>query len=324
MTGHGQRATESLDSGAAPRLHIEFDDETLPPNQAPQVDAGLDQTVVLPNSATLDATVTDDGQLGPLTTSWTKFSGPGTVSFDDPSAVDTVASFSVPGTYVLRLTAADGEFVTTDDATIVVAAPGSEVLVLDVNVSAGAGDVEESGAGVMDATSKDLDLARRAMGLRFDGVAIHPGATILDAYIQFQADESHTEPTFVTLAGEAADRSSAFTDLPFNVTSRSTTLATVHWSVPNWTAAEEGLNQRTPNISAIVQEIVSRPGWASGNPLTILLTGTGHRAAESFESGAAPRLHIEFDDETLPPNQPPQVDAGADQARRCPTRSTAR
>ena len=75
-------------------------------NQAPTVDAGLDQDVDLPNDATLDATVTDDGLPDPpgsVTTTWTKDSGPGTVTFGSASAVDTTAAFSVSGVYVLKL-----------------------------------------------------------------------------------------------------------------------------------------------------------------------------------------------------------------------------
>ena len=43
-----------------------------------------------------------------MTTAWSLVSGPGTVTFADPNAVDTTASFSGTGTYVLRLTANDG------------------------------------------------------------------------------------------------------------------------------------------------------------------------------------------------------------------------
>ena len=49
-------------------------------NAAPVVDAGPDQTVVLPAAATLTGTVTDDGVSGlPVVIAWTKTSGPGTV-----------------------------------------------------------------------------------------------------------------------------------------------------------------------------------------------------------------------------------------------------
>lgn len=43
-----------------------------------------------------------------MTTSWSVISGLGAVDFDDPGAVDTGASLSALGDYVLRLTASDG------------------------------------------------------------------------------------------------------------------------------------------------------------------------------------------------------------------------
>jgi hypothetical protein len=93
------------------------------PNTPPAVDAGSDQAVTLPAAATLRGAVTDDGLPQPpsrVATSWSKASGAGTVSFGNPAAVDTTASFSQSGTYVLRLTADDGEFSSSDDLTITV------------------------------------------------------------------------------------------------------------------------------------------------------------------------------------------------------------
>ena len=93
------------------------------PNVAPVANAGVDQTIVLPASVTLAGTATDDGLPNPpgtLTTTWTRFSGPGTVSFANASALNTSASFSVDGTYVLRLTVSDGQFSSTDDVAITV------------------------------------------------------------------------------------------------------------------------------------------------------------------------------------------------------------
>ncbi len=51
------------------------------PNQAPSVSAGGNQTITLPAGAALDGTVTDDGLLNPVTTTWSTVSGPGTVTF---------------------------------------------------------------------------------------------------------------------------------------------------------------------------------------------------------------------------------------------------
>ena len=111
----------------------------------------------------------------------------------------------------------------------------------------------------------------------------------MDAYVQLQADETGSQNTVLTLSGEAVDSSTSFTTSTFDVTARTTTAASVSWSVPAWIAGEQGLNQRTPNLSAIIQEIVSRPGWNAGGALSLIATGSGQRAAESIDgNGTAP------------------------------------
>ncbi|MEX0611317.1 MAG: DNRLRE domain-containing protein, partial [Pirellulales bacterium] len=94
-------------------------------NQPPVVSAGPDRSIVLGQAAALDGTVSDDGLPVPtsLSTSWTKFSGLGTVTFGNGGLVDSTATFSAAGTYVLRLAANDGQRVAFDDVTITVSAP---------------------------------------------------------------------------------------------------------------------------------------------------------------------------------------------------------
>ncbi|MDR4485133.1 MAG: FG-GAP-like repeat-containing protein [Nitrospirales bacterium] len=112
---------------------------TLPPppmNQAPSVNAGTAQTITLPGTGTLNGTVTDDGLPNPpgvVTIRWSKVSGPGVVTFGNPAAVDTTGSFTLPGTYVLRLTATDGALSTSADVTITVNNQGGRRQSSDVN-----------------------------------------------------------------------------------------------------------------------------------------------------------------------------------------------
>jgi murein DD-endopeptidase MepM/ murein hydrolase activator NlpD len=92
-------------------------------NQGPTVNAGSDQTITLPSSATLNGTAADDGLPNPpatLTTTWSKVSGPGTVTFANANAMTTTASFSIAGIYVLRITANDNSLSTSDDLTVIV------------------------------------------------------------------------------------------------------------------------------------------------------------------------------------------------------------
>jgi hypothetical protein len=84
------------------------------------VNAGADQAVTLPATASLVGTAADDGSpAGTYTTTWSKVSGPGTVTFGNASLLSTTATFSVAGTYVIRLTANDGNYNTSDDMTVV-------------------------------------------------------------------------------------------------------------------------------------------------------------------------------------------------------------
>lgn len=102
------------------------DEVVVSVNGAPAAAAGADLTITLPASAALNASVSDDGLPNPpaaLTTNWTAVSGPGTVSFADAGAVDTTASFSAAGTYLLRITADDGSQSVSDDVQVTVNPP---------------------------------------------------------------------------------------------------------------------------------------------------------------------------------------------------------
>ncbi len=93
-------------------------------NLAPTANAGSDQTITLPAAAMLSGSISDDGLPNPpasTTVTWSKISGPGTVTFTNPNAAATNATFSTTGTYVLRLTGNDSVFTATDDCQVIVA-----------------------------------------------------------------------------------------------------------------------------------------------------------------------------------------------------------
>jgi hypothetical protein len=103
---------------------------TVQQNAAPVVDAGGDQSVSLAAGiANLDGTLTlDDGlpATPAIVYAWTKDSGPGTVTFGNAALIDTTATFSEGGVYVLRLSATDGlGLAGSDTVTFTVLAPVS-------------------------------------------------------------------------------------------------------------------------------------------------------------------------------------------------------
>jgi hypothetical protein len=186
--------------------------------------------------------------------------------------------------------------------TILVNAAGG-VTVRDVRVAAGSDDAEENNAtGAVNLTSSDLELMTdgsivQTVGMRFAGLAIPPGATITSAYIQFVVDEAQSVATTVTIKAQASDNAATFTTATGNVASRPRTSAAATWSPPAWTTVgAAGADQRTPDLAGLVQEVVGRPGWASGNALAIIVTGSGHRTAVAFNGSAANAalLHVEY------------------------------
>ncbi len=275
-------------------------------NTAPAVNAGADTNLTLPNTAALDGTVTDDGLPNPpgaVSTTWSTVSGPGTASFADPTAVDTTASFTTAGTYTLRLTADDGALQTSDDVLVTVASAPKTVQVFERRVSAKSDDAEQDvKSGGTKLGDSSLEIANdgthvQVVGFRFTGVQVPAGATITNAYVQFRVKKASDKAASFTVRAEDVDNTATYKGDAYNLTRRAVTTASASWSPVVWpTVGVAGPDQRTTDLSAPIQAVVSRTGWLSGNALALQFRGTGRRAAAAFESGAASAalLHIEY------------------------------
>ena len=178
-------------------------------------------------------------------------------------------------------------------------------------VSASSDDAEQRGSnatsspGGMYLNSSDLELVRdgssrgnQLIGMRFRGLNIPQGATITSAYVQFTTDETNSGTTNLTIRGEDSNNASAFTSSNGNISSRALTSASVAWNnVPAWNrVGQASSNQRTPDLKTIIQEIVNRNAWQSGNAMVIIISGTGERTAESYDGSAsnAPLLVVNY------------------------------
>ncbi len=172
---------------------------------------------------------------------------------------------------------------------------------VSVRISASTDDAEENiSSGAIALTSSDLELGEDGstpqwLGLRFLNVTVPQGATITNAYIEFETDEIDSEVTNMTFYGEDIDDAPTFSTTVYNISSRTRTVNSVSWnSVPAWNTVDE--KHQTPDLSSIIQEIVNRGGWVSGNNLAIVAQGTGERTAESYngEAANAPLLVVDY------------------------------
>lgn len=181
---------------------------------------------------------------------------------------------------------------------------------LDVWVTQGDDDLEEwKSNNNVDWGSSDLELPNEAgtnaqwIGMRFQNITVPQGSNIANAYIQFTADVSNSEATSITIYGQDIDTAPAFQNAQYSVSGRDRTSTTVSWSPNAWTGGDRGVDQRTSDISSIIEAVVGRVDWVSGNDLVIIMDGTtGEREAESYEGANAhgqltwaPMLHLEYD-----------------------------
>ena len=239
----------------------------------------------------------------------------------------TLASGSA-GSYTVTLSVSDGQASASASFnwTVQNNDTGSEVT-LERRIRVGNDDVEENDEGRVYLGSSDLELvtdtglgySSQIIGLRFVDMTIPAGATIEQAYLEFMTDEVSTSPTSLNLQAEASDNAPAFTFSQNNVSSRTRTSEAVTWSdIAPWNQIDQ--IHQSADISPVVQAIVNRSGWQSGNALAIIITGSGTRTARSYNASAtkAPKLVITYRTGSNPPppppsNNPPNLNAPGNQ-----------
>lgn len=179
---------------------------------------------------------------------------------------------------------------------------------IEGNILSDNDDAEEhKDDGSVDLTSSDLELCIEEwvwplsdedqwVGLRYDNLIIPQGATITNAYIQFTADSDESNSANFSIFAEDIDNSIAFQNSDYDLSNRNKTTNSISWNAAPWTSGSANLAEQTPSIISLIQHIVNKPTWQSGNAITLLLEGTGTRSAYSRDTDASksPKLIIEF------------------------------
>lgn len=128
-------------------------------------------------------------------------------------------------------------------------------------------------------------------GFRFSDIPIPRGAFITSAYIEFTVDGPYDNPLALVFKGEATGNAQPFSDSS-RPDDRALTKAVVPWAIPASDHWEYYQKRQTPNLAAVVQEIVNRQDWSKGNTLAIMVGNARpanglHRRVFAFERGAA-------------------------------------
>lgn len=138
-------------------------------------------------------------------------------------------------------------------------------------------------------------------GFRFQKVNIPQGATIQSASIKITSGSNNLSDTSIDITGELVADSPAFDSSPSNLSSRSRTASSVTWDTANaFPDANEEIS--TPDLSAILQEVVNQPGWCGGNSTSFIFDATSidaasGRLAKAVDAGDGSnvQLVVEYD-----------------------------
>jgi len=184
---------------------------------------------------------------------------------------------------------------------------------------------EDNSDGSIDLGSSDLELVNedenQTVGIRFGNVDIDQGQTITSAFVQFEADEVSSGELNIVIEGELATNAAAFSTTTNDVSGRTRTTANVLWSPNDWDQLNEnGIDQKTVDISSIIQEIVNQGAWANGNSLVLIFTGpSGNRRTAETDPlliintpfDAAPTLEFTSGDYSEEDNSDGSIDLGS-------------
>jgi len=165
---------------------------------------------------------------------------------------------------------------------------------------------------VGDITSTDFD---RSIYVRFTGVTIPGNATITAATLTFTSGGNTGSPPPMAIKVEAADNAAAITSRT-DVLARTRAATTKAWTPATWVASGTAIT--TVDFAAVLQQVISRPGWVSGNAVQIFVedTSAGFTVAQqvsilSWDGAAAgqdPTLNVTY---TVPAGS--VANAGPDQ-----------
>jgi type IV pilus assembly protein PilY1 len=187
-----------------------------------------------------------------------------------------------------------------DDAT----ATGCVTGKLRYQVSSQRDNAEERSDGYP-ATGTELtfrDSSNEYIGVRFRNVALPQGASITKAYLEFTAYQtSYNSFASFNIAGVDQDNPSDFSSYPRGLLRNKPKTAAVAWSrIPRW---YRNSTYQGPPVTSIVEQIVGRSGWQSGNNMMFVFSNfVGVRGAYTYNgkpSGTV-SLVVEYQGDATP------------------------
>jgi hypothetical protein len=147
--------------------------------------------------------------------------------------------------------------------------------------------------------------ANTTLSLAFYGIFrmqlnVPQGATINSATPRLFLFDSNLDNPAGTFHLEAADNAGAVTTTAGDISNRPVTTASVPWNASDlFPGGTSGMFVDGPDLAAVVQEVVDRPGWESGNYIAVIwiprVDITSQFACHAYEQSSANAFELVVD-----------------------------
>jgi hypothetical protein len=166
-------------------------------------------------------------------------------------------------------------------------------------------------AGGLDFSSSNLELTdagsagQQSVGIKFNNVGVPKSAMLTSAYISFTPVSSSSLPIQLRARGVAVDSAGLWNGVfavdkaidNDNSDGLVGTTSLINWDVPAWIAGGANTNTRM-DVTSIVQEIINRAGWVSGNNIAFGITYVSGLGVRQATRSPAPQLVLQWDEST--------------------------
>lgn len=145
-----------------------------------------------------------------------------------------------------------------------------------------------------------IPLGNTWVGLRFPELKIPQGATITEAHLDLSSVSASETTSNLIIYAENSTDAAPFTSAHHNVSSRDRTSDFVRWdAIPEWV---DGGDYESPDISNLVQTVVSQADWCGGKAMGLLISGSGERLISASDAGDSnrPVLRVSYKLDNIP------------------------
>lgn len=192
--------------------------------------------------------------------------------------------------YFARVTYGEGEITASTPIVVYVGVPAMERW---ANLPGDLLDEYSDGSPIIPKDMLFLNEAERAVGMRFENIAVPHGSHVVAAYLQLTAASRALAPMSMDVRAERSVNAADLTPTMNVISVRPPTVSSVTWRLGQWT--QVGDRERSPNLARVLEEVFTQPQWQPGGAVLLIFRVSGDgRLVKATGPAEAPSLYIQM------------------------------